>query len=81
MQVTFEYINQRKECHEPIWGGCCCSCNNQHEVLKHCCHSPKDDSCVCKESLGFYVCVYLDRACLNGKHGYCEVYVHKREQL
>lgn len=88
MRIEFEYLHIDQECHEPNWSGCCCHCISHVEVHKHCCHSPKpegkENDCVCKDSLGFYVCTVfanmedgMGRANLSGEHGYCELFVRR----
>lgn len=77
--IQFKYLNSNGECYKDdknLWG-CCCKCLYHLEVFKHCCHSPKTNTCVCSESLGFYVCTCFDGergANIMGLHGLCEMF-------
>lgn len=86
MKIEFDYLNNNDECWlETQWHGCCCQCMHHLEVNKHCCYSPSEPGrCVCKDSLGFYVCIlyhdleYNRGANLSGKHGYCEEFKQRQ---
>jgi len=70
--INHKYINYKKD-------ECCCICIHRLEVHKHCYHSISKHTCICNESLNFYVCdVFIDHEDNNreinlcGEHGICE---------
>ena len=82
-KIEFVYLNKDIECgfNDKQLQACCCKCVNHYEVFKHCCHSPREEDCVCSESLGFYICCVLDdkffRANLSSQHGMCERFIKR----
>jgi len=88
MKIEFEYLHEDDECcleNPELKGwGCCCQCAHHLQVNKHCCHSPVTGTCVCSESLDFYVCVVFHdiedcpTTSLSGKHGVCECFVQRK---
>lgn len=83
-KITFTYIDNTNCCIKEF-KQCCCQCENHVKVLKHCCHSPRKEKCVCNEELGFYICLLwhemerADGANLSGTHGMCECFVQRRD--
>jgi hypothetical protein len=87
MKIEFDYINNTNECSlESEHHACCCQCIHQLEARKHCCHSPSENKCVCKDPLGFYVCVVWHDieggvgANLCGEHGFCEEFIPRTRE-
>ena len=90
-EISFTYIEGDTPCQKGTrWDGCCCECAYRGVVHKHCWHSPKPEKgkCICKESLGFYVCTaWLSgigegsrRVQLSGEHGYCELFKRMKRE-